>query len=468
MVATVANAAERMQKLLQQLRDGEGQADETVDLGAGELTRTVSSFRLQSPTLDLMLPDGPVTVTADSSKLRSAVGHLIQNALDAANLLASSSDCAPRVRVQLAERPPWAEVTVEDNGPGMAPQFVEQQLFQPFTSTKGVAGMGLGAYQARAYVRSLGGDVSVDSALTRFTIHHSPASESIDMINRRLLIIEDDPGLASQMRWCFDDVEVFTAGSAPEAEGLLRKEEPQVVTLDLGLPPDPGGTSVGFRLLETIGTLLPYTKVVVITGREEQENAVRAVAEGAYDFYQKPISSNTLNFVIDRAFKLWSLEAENRDLKSQTSSGPLDGMITACPQMLSLTRQIERVAPTDATVLILGETGTGKELAARAIHQLSASADGPFVAINCAAIPESLLESELFGHEKGAFTGAVGRKIGKIETANGGTLLLDEIGDMPLALQSKLLRFLQERTFERLGGTSRDPVERPGRLGHPP
>jgi len=279
------------------------------------------------------------------------------------------------------------------------------------------------------------------------------------MTDRRLLIIEDDPGLASQMRWCFENVEVFTAGNARDAEALLRKEEPQVITLDLGLPPDPGGTSVGFQLLETIGTLLPHTKVVMITGREEQENAVRAVAEGAYDFYQKPISSETLNFVVERAFRLWELEAENRRLASQASPAPLQGLITASSAMLALIKQVERVAPTDATVLILGETGTGKEVVARSIHGLSLRASGPFVAINCAAIPETLLESELFGHEKGAFTGAVGRKIGKIESANGGTLLLDEIGDMPLALQAKILRFLQERVVERVGGTAEIPVD---------
>ncbi len=279
------------------------------------------------------------------------------------------------------------------------------------------------------------------------------------MSDRRLLIIEDDPGLASQMRWCFDGMEVFTTPNAREAEAVLRKEEPQVITLDLGLPPDPGGTSVGFQLLETIGTLLPESKVIVITGREEHEHAVRAVAQGAYDYYQKPINSDTLNFVVDRAFRLWELEAENRRLASKSSSTPLEGLIAASSNMLEVVKQIERVAPTDATVLILGETGTGKEVAARALHNKSNRANAPFVAINCAAIPENLLESELFGHEKGAFTGAVGRKIGKIEAANGGTLLLDEIGDMPLPLQAKILRFLQERTVERVGGTTEIPVD---------
>ncbi|MEZ5561085.1 MAG: PEP-CTERM-box response regulator transcription factor [Pseudomonadales bacterium] len=279
------------------------------------------------------------------------------------------------------------------------------------------------------------------------------------MSDRKLLIIEDDPGLASQMRWCLDGMDVSVAGTAREAEGLLRKEEPQVVTLDLGLPPDPGGTRVGFELLELIGTLLPRTKVIVISGREEHEHAVRAVAQGAYDFYQKPIDADTLNFVVGRAFRLWELEAENDRLSAKVNTMPLEGVITASPKMLDVTRQVERVAPADATVLILGETGTGKELIARALHALSDRHDAPFVAINCAAIPENLLESELFGHEKGAFTGAVGRKVGRIEAANGGTLFLDEIGDMPLALQAKILRFLQERIIERVGGTSGIPVD---------
>lgn len=279
------------------------------------------------------------------------------------------------------------------------------------------------------------------------------------MTDRRLLIIEDDPGLASQMRWCVEGVETFLAATAREAEAVLRKEEPQVITLDLGLPPEPGGVRVGFELLETIGTLLPRSKVIVVTGREEHEHAVRAVAEGAYDYYQKPIHGDTLGFVVDRAFRLWELEAENRRLAGERPTEPLDGLLTGSGNMLNVARQVERVAPTDATVLILGETGTGKEVVARAVHRLSGRADAPFVAINCAAIPENLLESELFGHEKGAFTGAVSRKVGKIEAANGGTLLLDEIGDMPLPLQAKILRFLQERVVERVGGTSEIPVD---------
>ncbi|MGA1676146.1 MAG: PEP-CTERM-box response regulator transcription factor [Pseudomonadales bacterium] len=279
------------------------------------------------------------------------------------------------------------------------------------------------------------------------------------MTERRLLIIEDDPGLSTQMRWCFEDVEVFVASNAQEAQALIAREEPQVVTLDLGLPPEPGGTRIGFELLDLINRQTPNTKVIVITGREEREHALKAVAHGAYDFYQKPIDADTLTFVVDRAFRLWSLEEENRLLASHAASTPLDGLITASASMFDIIRQLQRVAPTDATVLIGGETGTGKEVIARAVHKLSARSTGPFVAINCAAIPENLLESELFGHEKGAFTGAVARKIGKVEAASGGTLMLDEIGDMPLQLQAKILRFLQQRTVERIGSTHEIPVD---------
>jgi len=267
-----------------------------------------------------------------------------------------------------------------------------------------------------------------------------------------LLIVEDDPGLASQMRWCFADLDVAVASDEESALASARRTPPDVVTLDLGLPPDPGGTSVGFRLLQSLQTQCPDAKVIVITGREEQDHAIRAIGLGAYDYYQKPVLSETLEFVVQRALRLVELERRNRELVAAGTETPLAGIIGASQPILALCRQIERVAPTDATVLILGETGTGKELVARAIHEGSERKDKPFVAINCAAIPETLLESELFGHEKGAFTGAVARKIGKIENAHGGTLFLDEIGDMPAPLQAKILRFLQERQIERVGG----------------
>ena len=275
----------------------------------------------------------------------------------------------------------------------------------------------------------------------------------------RLLIVEDDPGLQNQMKWCFEGVEVFTASNAVEAEAVLRKETPQVITLDLGLPPDPGGASVGFEFLALVSDKLPATKVIIVTGREEREYALQAIGLGAYDFYQKPIDSEPLRFVVDRAFRLWQLEEENRRLATENHAPSTGGMITGDPAMISLGEQAERIASSDVSVLILGETGTGKEVIAKLIHDHSDRADAPFVVINCAAIPENLLESELFGHEKGAFTGAVGRKIGKIEAANHGTLFLDEIGDMPLPLQVKILRFLEGRSIERVGSNQSIDVD---------
>jgi two-component system, NtrC family, response regulator len=274
-------------------------------------------------------------------------------------------------------------------------------------------------------------------------------------VTRRLLIVEDDPGLQSQMRWCFsEDLEVTVASDRESALAALRREEPEVITLDLGLPPDPGGATEGFKLLEDILRLSPMTKVVVVTGREDKENAVKAVGMGASDFYQKPLDADILTFVVNRAFRLAELERENRELARREGGTSIKGIVAASPQMLAICRTLEKVAPTDVTTLITGETGTGKELLARAIHDLSPRASKPFAAINCAAIPENLLESELFGFEKGSFTGATQAKKGKIESANGGTLFLDEIGDMPMALQAKLLRFLQERVVDRVGSVS--------------
>lgn len=232
-----------------------------------------------------------------------------------------------------------------------------------------------------------------------------------------------------------------------------------MVTLDLGLPPDPGGATEGFRLLEDILQLAPLTKVIVVTGREDKENAVRAVGMGASDFYQKPLDADILTFVVNRAFRLAELEKENRELGMRGNDANIKGIVGSSPQMLSICRTLEKVAPTDVTTLITGETGTGKELLARALHDLSHRREKPFAAINCAAIPENLLESELFGFEKGAFTGATQSKKGKIESANGGTLFLDEIGDMPMALQAKLLRFLQERVVDRVGSVNPVPVD---------
>ncbi len=277
------------------------------------------------------------------------------------------------------------------------------------------------------------------------------------MARGTLLIVEDDPGIQGQLRWCFDDYQVVMASEREDAIAKLRRHEPQVVTLDMGLPPDPGGTSEGLAALEQILAIAPQTKVVVVTGNDDRESAVKAIAMGAYDFYLKPIDAEILGLIVNRAFRVRELEMENERLS--VGHSPLDGLIAASPQMLKVCRTVEKVAPTDVTTLLLGESGTGKEVIARALHELSPRAEAPFIAINCAAIPENLLESELFGYEKGAFTGAVKQTLGKIECANGGSLFLDEIGDLPMALQAKLLRFLQERVIERVGGRKEIPVD---------
>jgi two-component system, NtrC family, response regulator len=275
---------------------------------------------------------------------------------------------------------------------------------------------------------------------------------------KKLLVVEDDPGLQAQLKWAYDDYEVLIAGDFDSAIELLRAEEPGVVTLDLGLPPDPDGTREGFRVLKAILEVKPDTKVIVVSGHGERASALAAIASGAWDFYQKPIDIETLGLIVARAFHVRELEVENARLAQQGSSDNrvLGGMITGAPEMLKVARTIERVANLDVSVMLLGASGTGKELLARGLHEASDRRDGAFVAINCAAIPENLLESELFGHEKGAFTGAVKTTEGKIELAHGGTLFLDEVGDIPLPLQVKLLRFLQERTIERIGG--RKPI----------
>ncbi len=273
----------------------------------------------------------------------------------------------------------------------------------------------------------------------------------------KLLIIEDDPGLQRQLRWAYDGYEVLVASDRAEAIALLRAEAPDVVTLDLGLPPDPDGVTEGFATLDAILSLKPDTKVVVASGHGARESALRAIEHGAWDFYQKPIDIDQLGLIVSRAFHVHALEAENRRLADGIAgTAALGGMITAAPEMLKVTRTIERVAPADVSVMLLGASGTGKELLARGLHEASGRRKGAFIAINCAAIPETLLESELFGHEKGAFTGAVKTTEGKIEQAQGGTLFLDEVGDIPLPLQVKLLRFLQERVIERIGG--RKPI----------
>jgi len=277
----------------------------------------------------------------------------------------------------------------------------------------------------------------------------------MEAVGQKLLIVEDDPGLRNQLRWCFDGYEVLEAGDVESAMKWVRADGPAIVLLDLGLPPDPANASEGLKALAQIRTLAPHTKIIVVTGNDDRQNALHAVSMGAYDFYQKPVDADVLRLLVDRAYNLYLLEQEHRELLTRQTTMPLNGIIAASPAMLAVCRTIQKVAPTSASVLLLGESGTGKEVLARALHEMS-QAKGDFIAINCAAIPDALLESELFGYEKGAFTGAVKQTRGKIEYAEGGTLMLDEIGDLPLPLQAKLLRFLQERVIERVGG--RQPI----------
>jgi two-component system NtrC family response regulator len=274
-----------------------------------------------------------------------------------------------------------------------------------------------------------------------------------------LLIVEDDPALQKQMLWAFDKYETTGAGDRESAIAQLRRCEPAVVTMDLGLPPHPDDPSEGLQLLEDIHALAPDTKVIVLTGQNDRANALRAIALGAYDFCTKPFEPDILSLTIDRAFRVHELQEENRRLQNGDGEQATSGLLTRDPAMQKICRTIEKVAPSLATVLILGESGTGKELLARALHDLSPRKAARFVAINCAAIPENLLESELFGYEKGAYTGAAKMTLGKIEMASGGTLFLDEIGDLPVLLQVKLLRFLQERVIERIGGRQEIPVD---------
>jgi two-component system, NtrC family, response regulator len=276
-------------------------------------------------------------------------------------------------------------------------------------------------------------------------------------VEKSLLIVDDDSGLLRQLRWAFSEHRVYAAGNRRDAIGLMREHHAPVAILDLGLPPDPDGASEGLATLSEIRKMAPATKVIIATGNETREHALQAIALGAYDFYQKPIDIDVLRMIVSRAEQMFELEAENHRLADAAVGSPIDGIIATSPKILDVLRSIEKLAPTDVAVLLLGESGTGKELLARAIHRLSWRAGGPFVAINCAAIPETLLESELFGHEKGAFTGAVRQNIGRVESAHEGTLFLDEIGDVPFAMQVKLLRFLQDQIVERIGG--RRPVQ---------
>jgi two-component system NtrC family response regulator len=271
----------------------------------------------------------------------------------------------------------------------------------------------------------------------------------------KLLIIDDSAEIRQQLKWGLKkDYKLLLAADVDEGLQIFRSQRPKVVTLDLGLPPDVDGATEGLRGLKEILSEAPATKVIVLSGNEERENALKAVGLGAYDFYSKPIELVELKTILQRAFHLADLEEENRGLlqATQTEQRSLSGIFGQCSKMEEVFSTIRKVSSVDVPVLILGESGTGKELVARALHDNSLRKDGPFVPINCGAIPENLLESELFGHEKGAFTGAQSQVKGKVEYAQGGTLFLDEIGEMPAALQVKLLRFLQERVIQRLGG----------------
>jgi two-component system, NtrC family, response regulator len=275
---------------------------------------------------------------------------------------------------------------------------------------------------------------------------------------KKLLVVEDDPGLQKQLRWSFDDCNVVVASDRESALAQVRRHEPAVVTMDLGLPPDPDGASEGLATLQQILALAPNTKVIVLTGNQNHANALKAINLGAYDFHQKPFDASILGLIVNRAFYLHQLQLENRELLQSHSASPISDFITGDPGMIKICQQVERVASSDVTVTLLGESGTGKEVLARALHQLSNRKKNRLVAVNCAAIPETLLEAELFGYEKGAFTGAAKQTLGKIELAQEGTFFLDEVGDLPLSLQAKLLRFLQERVIERIGGREEIPV----------
>ncbi len=276
-------------------------------------------------------------------------------------------------------------------------------------------------------------------------------------VKETLLVIEDDIGIQKQLKWTFADYNVIQAQDCNSTINALRRHEPKVITLDLGLPPDPDNASEGLATLKEILTLMPKAKIIVITGNDDKDIALKAIEMGAHDFYHKPIDDEILTVIVNRAFVLANLEHENEQLKQ--FSLDRNGFIGNSPKIQQVCRLVERIAPTDISTLLLGESGTGKEVIAHSIHNLSGRNQQPFVAINCASIPETLLESELFGYEKGAFTGAQKTTKGKVETAEGGTLFLDEIGDMPLPLQAKMLRFLQEKVITRVGGREDIPVD---------
>lgn len=271
----------------------------------------------------------------------------------------------------------------------------------------------------------------------------------------KLLIVDDNAEISKQLKWGLGkDYSLLFAKNANEAVSIFKKNSPKVVTLDLGLPPHEDGAEEGLACLEAIIGRNSFTKIIVITGNDDRTNALRAIQLGAYDYYQKPIELAELKVIINRAFYLYSIENENRRLhhEMERRTSEMEGMVGQCPAMLEVFSTIRKIASSEVSVLIIGESGTGKELVARAIHSMSLRNDHPFIPINCGAIPENLLESELFGHEKGAFTGAQNQVQGKVEYADRGTLFLDEIGELTSNLQVKLLRFLQDKNIQRVGG----------------
>jgi two-component system NtrC family response regulator len=277
----------------------------------------------------------------------------------------------------------------------------------------------------------------------------------------KLLITDDSEEIRTQLKWGFSkEYNLLFARDGKETLALFKKNTPRVATLDLGLPPHENGTEEGFRCLQEMLQHNPAAKIILITGNDQRENALKAIHLGAYDFYQKPINLEELKVIVRRAFHLSAIEEQNRSLYSalERQTAPFGGMIGQCPEMLAVFSTMRKIATSDAAVLIQGDSGTGKELVARAIHSMSLRKDGPFVPINCGAIPETLLEPELFGHEKGSFTGAHAQVQGKVEYAQGGTLFLDEIAELPQLLQVKLLRFLQDKTIQRVGGREDIPV----------
>ena len=274
-----------------------------------------------------------------------------------------------------------------------------------------------------------------------------------------ILVLDDDEGVRTQYRWLLSQYNIYAAGTRPEAVEIFERERPAVAIVDLGLPPDPDGATEGLATVEQLLKIAPEAKIIVVTGNENREHAVKAIASGAYDFFRKPVDPELLGLIVDRALGVYELEQENRRLISMAPQSPIAGIVGSSPEILKVLRDVERVAKTDIAVLLLGESGTGKELIAQAIHRLGVRATKPFVALNCAAIPESLLEAELFGHEKGAFTGAIKQTIGKVESANQGTLFLDEVGDIPLSMQVKLLRFLEDQVIERVGGRQQIKID---------